>query len=143
MSLLVRLATTEENKQSGYLAQTREALDGANAQLESLKEYQASYLHASTPNAGPARAGPSNSFALSSYHRFIAQLDDAILQQESVVKHAEVNFERVKASWVLAREKRKSLERLRDQTEQQIVSIQNKKEEARILDDYVANKYRT
>lgn len=113
-------------------------MDEARAQLANLQEYRASYLE----NLRSKMSGASNPYNLTSYQQFVTQLADAITQQERVVEQTQTFFEKIKKLWVHAREKRLSLERLRDDAKRQYEQLRDKKEEARILDDFVANKYR-
>jgi flagellar export protein FliJ len=138
MGLLVQLAKNNEDERSKHLKQAREALDGARAQLVNLQEYKSNYLQ----NLRGKMSGAANPYNLSSYQQFVAQLADAISEQEKVVKQSEVFFAKVRDVWVHAREKRLSLERLRDEAVRQYEQQRDKKEEARILDDFVASKYR-
>lgn len=138
MSLLVQLAQNNEDERSKHLRQAREAMDDAKAQLANLQEYRASYLE----NLRGKMSGTSNPYNLTSYQQFVAQLADAITQQEHVVEQNQAFFDKIKNLWIHAREKRLSLERLRDDAKRQYEQQREKKEEARILDDFVANKYR-
>ena len=138
MTLLVQLAQNNENERSKHLRQAREAMDDAKAQLINLQEYRASYLE----NLRGKMSGASNPYNLTSYQQFVAQVADAITQQERVVEQNQVFFDKIKSLWIHAREKRLSLERLRDDAKRQYEQQKEKKEEARILDDFVANKYR-
>lgn len=138
MTLLVQLAKNNEDERSKHLRQARESMDEAKAQLTNLKEYRANYLE----NLRVKMSGASNPYTLTSYQQFVAQLADAITQQERVVDQNQIFFDKIKSLWVHAREKRLSLERLRDEAKRQFEQLREKKEEARILDDFVANKYR-
>lgn len=138
MSLLVQLAQNNEDERSKHLRQARESMDDAKAQLAKLQEYRASYLE----NLRGKMSGTSNPYNLTSYQQFVAQLADAITQQGRVVEQNQVFFDKIKHLWIHAREKRLSLERLRDDAKRQYEQQREKKEEARILDDFVANKYR-
>jgi flagellar export protein FliJ len=138
MSLLVQLAQNNEDDRSKHLAQARAAMDDAKEQLANLQEYRANYLE----SLRGKMSGASNPYNLTSYQQFVSQLADAISQQERVVEQCQVFFEKIKSLWVHAREKRLSLERLRDEAKRQYEQQRDKKEEARILDDFVANKYR-
>lgn len=138
MTLLVQLAKNNEDERSKHLRQARESMDETKAQLTNLKEYRANYLE----NLRVKMSGASNPYTLTSYQQFVAQLADAITQQERVVDQNQIFFDKIKSLWVHAREKRLSLERLRDEAKRQFEQLREKKEEARILDDFVANKYR-
>ena len=138
MTLLVQLAQNNEDERSKHLRQARASVSEAQTQLANLQEYRAGYLE----NIREKMSGASNPYNLTSYQQFVAQLAEAISQQERVLEQSQVFFEKIKKVWVHAREKRLSLERLRDDARRQYEQQRDKKEEARILDDFVANKYR-
>lgn len=138
MTLLVQLAQNNENERSKHLKQTRESMDAAQAQLASLQEYKENYLQ----SLRGKMSGAANAYNLTSYQQFVAQLAEAIAQQERVAEQSKLLFEKVRSLWVHAREKRLSLERLRDAAKREYQQQRDKKEESRILDDFVATKYR-
>lgn len=137
LSLLARLATSKEDSASVFLSQAKEAYDAAQLQLDNLIEYEANYLS----GMRHSMSGSSNLYHLNSCQHFIAQLSTAIEQQRKVVEQAELMFQHAKDLWVKEREKRKSIERLRDEAKRFEDAQLEKKIEARILDDYVAAKY--
>ncbi|MCH2159277.1 MAG: flagellar export protein FliJ [Oleiphilaceae bacterium] len=138
LRLLVDLATKEEDQASTILRQARQALDDAQQQLDSLKEYRESYL----AGVSNSMKGASNPYTLTSYQQFVAQLDNAIDQQSLVVNNVSLQFEQAKKHWVTLREKTKSLAQLRDDTHRQELAKEEKKQEARMLDDFISSKYR-
>ena len=138
MALLVQLAQNNEDERSKHLKQARESMDAAQTQLLSLQEYKENYL----VNLRDKMSGAANAYNLTSYQQFVAQLAEAISQQERVVEQSKMFFEKVRSLWLHAREKRLSLERLRDTAKLEYQQQRDKKEEARILDDFVATKYR-
>lgn len=137
LSLLARLALSKEERASVVLSQAKDAYEAAQVQLDSLIEYEANYL----TDMRQSMSGSSNIYHLNSCQHFVAQLSTAIEQQKKLVEQADTMFQHAKDLWVKEREKRKSVERLRDEAKRLEDAQLEKKIEARILDDYVAAKY--
>lgn len=140
MSLLAELAQAKEEKASEQLRMARSRLDEAQAQLDSLQEYRSNSL--SKQHAGSAINSVNKAFVLTANLNFIAQIDQAIAQQEQVVEKVREQFQRVLMGWVELREKQKTLENLAERARRDEQAAKDKKEEQRQVDDFISAKYR-
>jgi len=132
LKLVCDLAARKEQQALDHLRQARRALDLQQKQLDDLKNYHQQYLH----SMKMAFQGQVDIQRIQVFQGFVAQIQAAIEQQQTVVARAQQLFERSSAVWQSCHQKRKSYEDLVSRYRQQEVSATEKILEKRIEDDF-------
>src|SRR5699024_9949432 len=98
---------------------------GAEKQLDMLREYRQDYANRLN-NAGQTGITASN------YHnftRFLATLDEAIVQQNSLMAHLDHNIDTSKQTWQAAQHRLHSYEALQERHRRQRVAVEHRREQ--------------
>lgn len=131
---LAQHATDQAAKQLQSLAKAK---TDANAQLDMLLSYRQDYAERMQQAAGKGLSASN----YHNFHRFIATLDEAIVQQNANIRKLDAEFEQCRLQWLDEKRKLNAYETLlqRQQARQQV--IQNRQEQ-RLNDESSANLYR-
>ncbi len=131
---LTQRSVDEAGAQLGKLVQERR---NADQQLDMLKEYRQDYANRLN-NAGQTGITASN------YHnftRFLATLDDAIMQQTRLMTHMDHNISVSKENWRSQQQRLHSYETLQTRRKQQHIALENRREQ-RLSDELSAAMHR-
>lgn len=110
---------------------------GAEQQLNMLKEYRQDY-------AGRLADAGQNGITAANYHnftRFLATLDEAILQQTRVMTHLDRSIDAGKENWRTVQRRLHSYETLQTRQKQQQTAIETRREQL-MTDELSAAIYR-
>lgn len=124
-NMLVDLTRDQTDKAGGKLNQLVTERRGAEQQLAMLKEYRQDYADRLN-HAGQTGITASN------YHnftRFLATLDQAILQQTKIMAHLDHNIDVSTDHWRTARRRLHSYETLQTRQRQHDLAVENRREQ--------------
>lgn len=124
----------EAGAQLGKLVQERR---NAGQQLDMLKEYRQDY-------ANRLNSAGQTGITASNYHnftRFLATLDDAIVQQTRLMTHMDHNISVSKENWRSQQQRLHSYETLQTRRIQQHIALENRREQ-RLTDELSAAMHR-
>ena len=110
--LVLELAERKEQSAMDVLTKARAYLDQQLGQQTMLSNYRSQYVN----DLKDRMSGISSVAQLVSNQGFIRQLDQAIEQQESVVEHARVSYEKALDEWRALHEKSKGIKDLLNRT---------------------------
>ncbi len=110
LATVLRLKTEEERVAAASLRAAQARHDVEVAHLETAQRYLDDYrLSATTLSATTPQ---SNSRLLRDGHRFLLQLEQALVTQRQAVENEQRNVEFARAHWVAARVQREAIEKL-------------------------------
>ncbi|MDG5498591.1 flagellar export protein FliJ [Marinobacter sp. BGYM27] len=107
LKVVLALEQRKEDQALTVLTAARQKLQSHQQQLDDLKRYQADYRQ----QMRQGQQGVVSVAKLQGWQAFIAQLDVAISQQEKQVQQATVAFEKARAGWREAYERKQGMSR--------------------------------
>lgn len=138
IALVLELEQRKEQAEMEALRQARLYLDQQTAQLSNLQSYHEQYLQ----SLKASMQGAVNLGQLQSYQGFIDQVASAMEQQQLVVEHAQVAFDRAKHAWQLIHEKCRNLKELVQRYHNQERLAKEKQEERQLEDDMLVRRFK-
>lgn len=122
---LISLTQNRVDEAGGRLGKLMSERNNAQQQLEMLKEYRKDY-------ADRLNQAGQTGITASNYHnftRFLATLDEAILQQTKVMTHMDHNISVSKEHWCSEQRRLHSYETLKTRRVQQHIADENRREQ--------------
>src|SRR5690625_2617258 len=122
---LINLTQNRVDEAGGKLGKLMSERNNAARQLEMLKEYRKDYADRLNQAGG-------SGITASNYHnftRFLATLDEAILQQTKIMVHLDHDISISKEHWRGEQRRLHSYETLKSRREQQHLAYQNRREQ--------------
>lgn len=108
---LVSLAESEERRCGVIAGESQSYVGDQSAKLNDLSNYRQAYANKPLPG------GSVSAQHWSDYHRFLQKLDQAIDAQRQIVCDGERNLELHRKQWLKKRQKRESLQNMKDKAD--------------------------
>lgn len=133
LDTLIELAKESTDEAARLLGRLNAERNHAEQQLHMLQDYRQDYLQRmqSSMQTGMSAADCHN------YQRFIGTLDDAITQQQAVLRQAQTHFTQAQVHWQQQQRRLNSFDALAER-EQRAQSIREARREQRISDEFAA-----
>ena len=137
MNLLIDVASEAVDAAARTMQQAAKERDNAKEQLELLHSYRLDYAQRLV-HSGEGGLTATNYL---NFQRFLATLDDAISQQNSIVAHSESRLEKGRQQWYEEKRRLGAFETLQTRQIQQLAAREARREQ-RASDEIAANLYR-
>jgi flagellar FliJ protein len=138
LKVVLEQAERKEQLALEKLTGSRKYLDAQLSQLQGLRGYHQQYLDDMKRNM----SGVQDVNHLQSNLKFMAQIDVAIKQQQSVIGVAQKEYDKVLALWTELHQKKKGMSDLIVRYKNDELLINEKKEQKQIEDDLLSRRAR-
>lgn len=125
LDVLIDLTKDQTDQAATKLSKVVAEKNNATTQLDMLRDYREDY-------ANRLNGAGKNGITASNYHnftRFLATLDEAILQQTRIITHLDYNIQICTNDWRQKQRKLHSYETLQTRQKQQMLAIENRQEQ--------------
>ena len=133
---VLKLNKEAEEQAALQLKSAKLELQRFEGQLESLNNYRLEYMRQMGDNQGKVLSASE----YHSFHQFIKQVDQALLQQVNTVKEAQKQTHHRQVHWQEKQQKRKAVEMLLAKNAQKAQLIANKREQKE-SDEFAMQQY--
>jgi len=137
LETLIELSQTRMDDAAKRLGQLLASSQAHEEKLRMLEQYRGEYQNRFR-TAVQGGIGPD---ALRNYSHFLIKLDEAIIEQQRIVEHAQAHVAAGRQSWVDERNRKKAFDTLAVR-QQRIVQQREFKAEQRLTDEHSAKLFR-
>ncbi len=133
LETLIDLAQRDSDAIAKRLGAALKAVEEAEQKLVMLDGYREEYVR----KLDAAQMGGITPFAYQNFVAFIGKLDNAIIGQREVIKHAQYKADVEKKAWQESERKRLSYRTLNERAAAEALAIENKRDQ-KLMDDHAA-----
>ena len=138
LETLIELAQRDSDAAAKRLGAALKGVEEAEQKLLMLDGYRDEYVS----KLDAAQAAGITPFSYQNFVAFIGKLDNAIIGQREVIKHAQYKADVEKKAWQESERKRLSYRTLNDRAAAEALKIENKRDQ-KMMDDHAARTVRT
>ncbi len=136
LHLVLKLAVDAEEQTSVQFRSASMEVQKVQSQLDALNKYRLDYMSQMNDKVGTNLS----SSQYQQFHKFIAQIDQAVSQQVEAVKQAETFKLHRQKHWLEKQQKRKAVEILIDKKAQKLQMAEAKAEQ-KLFDEFAVQQY--